>query len=669
VQRTIALGVRPSALAFGAGGLWIAGYDRAVVLKLAPASGRVVARVTVGTGPGSLAFADGDLWVANSLDSTVSRIDTATLAIRATITVGGGPSVVIAAGGALWVANPSSRSVSRIDPRRDAVTANVIVGGAPTALTTSGGRLWVGVAATGADHRGRTLVITTVQTFPSIDPAFFNFAEPPMFDGLAYDTLVTFDHTSGADGLRLVADLAVTLPAPTDGGRTYTFRLRAGIRYSNGTPLRASDFLRAIERLFQAGSPGTDFYTDILGAAGCVRRPAMCELSRGIVTNDKTGTVVFHLTTADPNFLYHLTEQDYTAPVPPGTPNHDTHLNPIPGTGPYRIILANQTGVYFARNPFFREWSPAAQPAGNPDQIVWRYLPTQHEAATAVQQGRADWFDGLIPLADYRRVAIQSPAQLHTNALFAVEFFPLNTRLAPFDSLHARKALNYAIDRRVIARMYGGPAFATPTCQPLAPGLPGYNRYCPYTAHSDAQGAYTGPDLSYAKRLVAQSGTRGQHVDVWGSPNEGYIPPSVAAYLAGVLRSLGYRTTLHQPSLASITDAMDSRFQMNTNGDWLADYPDPSSYIPPFFSCDGGNNHGYVCNRALDREMHKAQSLELTAPATANALWTSIDHTLTDQADWVPTVNLREVDLVSKRLGNYQFNPVWGFLVDQSWVR
>ena len=76
-----------------------------------------------------------------------------------------------------------------------------------------------------------------------------------------------------------------------------------------------------------------------------------------------------------------------------------------------------------------------------------------------------------------------------------------------------------------------------------------------------------------------------------------------------------------------------------------------------------------MCDRALDREMQKAESLELRAPAAANALWASVDRTLTDQADWVATVDVREVDLVSQRLGNYQFNPVWGFLPDQSWVR
>jgi peptide/nickel transport system substrate-binding protein len=217
--------------------------------------------------------------------------------------------------------------------------------------------------------------------------------------------------------------------------------------------------------------------------------------------------------------------------------------------------------------------------------------------------------------------------------------------------------------------MYGGPAFATPTCQPLAPGLPGYRRYCPYSSHPVADGSYTGPDLTYAKRLVARSGTRGERVGVWGSPDEGYIPPGVAAYTAGVLRSLSYRTTLHLVPLASITNAMYPRFQFATTGVWIADYPDPSSYIPPFFSCNGSDSNGYVCDPALDREMEHAESLELTAPAAANAIWTTVDRTLTNQADWVPTVNVREVDLVSKRLGNYQFNPVWGFLADQSSVR
>jgi peptide/nickel transport system substrate-binding protein len=113
---------------------------------------------------------------------------------------------------------------------------------------------------------------------------------------------------------------------------------------------------------------------------------------------------------------------------------------------------------------------------------------------------------------------------------------------------------------------------------------------------------------------------------------------------------------------------MRRHFQLSVDGSWGADYPDPASYLPQFFSCGGGNSPGYYCSTPLDREMGQASLLELNDPAKATALWTNIDHQLTDNAPWVPTVNEREVDLVSKRLRNYEFNPVWGFLADQSWL-
>ena len=147
------------------------------------------------------------------------------------------------------------------------------------------------------------------------------------------------------------------------------------------------------------------------------------------------------------------------------------------------------------------------------------------------------------------------------------------------------------------------------------------------------------------------------------------MPPSETAYVASVLRSLGYRVTVLNRPFASITNAIESRVPLNSSGDWLTDYPDPSSYIPPFFSCGGGNNPGYICNHQLDAEMSRAALLELRSTAAADALWASIDRTLTNDAYWVPTETTREVDLVSKRLGNYEFNPVWGFLANQSWVR
>ena len=677
LRRTLSLDLQPSAIAVRGGAIWVAGYNDATVDRLTPASGRVTGRVHVGNGPAALAFGGGSLWVANSLDATVSRVDPGTLAVRAPIPVGSDPDALAASVGSVWVASQYSGTVSRVDLRRDQVVARVAVGGAPTSLAMGGGRLWVTVAANGASHRGGTFVIVTplslTSTLPttlaSVDPAFYNFAFNPQFTGLAYDSLVTFQQSPGAGGTRLVPDLALAIPAPADGGSTYAFRLRPGIRYSDGQMLRAGDFRRGTERLFRVQSPGASLFAGILGAAACIRHAASCDLSRGIVTDDAARTVVFHLTAPDPDFLFNLTQDAFAAPIPPGTPDHQITAHFVPGTGPYRVAAASATRIRFARNPFFREWSHAAQPAGNPDAIVWQAEPTVQDAVTAVEHGRADWMFGQIPRAQYQQLRLHNPSELHSSPQPGVDFAPLNTHMAPFNDVRVRRALNYAIDRRTLVRLFGGPVFATVTCQPITPGLPGYRRYCPYTRHPRADGAYTGPDLARARRLVAESGTAGERVDVWGMTDNPSVPRGITAYLGGVLRTLGYRVHLHLIPGARFTQTMRKGLQLSTDGDWAANYPDPASYVPQFFGCGGGNSNGYYCNAALDRQMRQARLLELSHPARAAALWASIDHQITDAAVWVPTVNQREVDLVSNRLRNYENNPVWGLLVDQSWLR
>ena len=142
---------------------------------------------------------------------------------------------------------------------------------------------------------------------------------PPQFLGLTNDGLVTLNHVAGPDGTRLVPDLALALPVPADNGRTYTFRLRPGIRYSTGALVRPSDVTRSFERLFQLGCAGAPSYRAISGAAACLKAPTTCDLSRGIAADDRAGTVTFHLTQPDPDFLSKLTLA-YADVLPASTP-------------------------------------------------------------------------------------------------------------------------------------------------------------------------------------------------------------------------------------------------------------------------------------------------------------------------------------------------------------
>jgi YVTN family beta-propeller protein len=661
--RTVSLPIRPSALAVGFGGIWVASHDAGTVAEIDPGTGAVLATVHVGEGPAAIAIGGESVWIANNLDGTVMRIDPDTPRIVATIPVGSGPVALASSERSLWVANKWSNSVSRIDASRAAVVGTVQTGGPPTSLAVVADRIWIGMRPSGDLHRGGTLTLLGFR--PSIDPAFNqeNYP-PPQFTTLAADTLVTFEHTAGPDGLNLVPDLALSLPAPTDGGTTYLFRLRPAIRYSDGRPLRASDVRRGFERLFRVGSPGAGSYTGVIGGTRCARQARRCDLSKGIVVDDAARTVVFHLAAPDPTFLSKLT-LGYAVPVPPGTPLHEAGSRPIPGTGPYRIVRSTSRETRFVRNPHFHEWSHAAQPDGYPDTILWRYDLSPTAQAHAVQQGRADWLFETIPSKDRAEIQIHKLSQLHVNPVMGTEFMQIDTRAPPFNDVRVRQALNYAVDRDQVVRLYGGPLLATPTCQVLPPGLPGYRRYCPYTAHPSRGGEWTAPDLSRARRLVADSGTSGARLTVWAE-SAGFHN-SLPRYVAGVLRTLGYRAQV-RPLPDGPSPFAQAKAQIRP-ATWFGGELGPAGFLQDWFACDGAEGRGWFCDPQLDRLMRRASSVAATDARRAAADWADVDRKAVDAGGWVPLVTPREVDFVSSRVHNYQFNPLWGLLADQVWLR
>jgi YVTN family beta-propeller protein len=664
VQRTLRLGLQPTGLAIGNGALWVGDYGSDLVAEVDLRTGQTIATVHVGNGPSALAVSAGAVWVANSLDSTVARIDPMTGSVVATIPVGSGPDAVAVAGGSVWVANQYSATVSRIDPGRNAVVRSSAVGGGPTALATTGGTLWVAVRPL-VQHRGGTLILLHTRPIP-IDPALNLDLLPPVSDGLTRDGLLTYNHVSGAAGIQLVPDLAVSVPLPTDGGTTYTFRLRPAIRYSDGRPLRAADFRRAIERLFRLGSDGRPLFTGIRGADRCDQ--AHCDLARGIVTDESARTVTFHLRAPDPNFLNSLTVGGLASAVPAGTPLHDVGWKPIPGTGPYEIASASKREIRYVRNPRFHEWSHAAQPNGNPDEIDLRFGLSPAQEVRAIEHGRADWMaenppTNLLPVLQRR-----FPSQLHSWPSTVTEFFQFNTTVPPFDDIRVRRALNLAIDRRVVARLFGGPETASPTCQILPPGTSGYHRYCPYTRNPRRAGIWTAPDLRRARRLVAASGTQETPITVWGWTDDPALRPQLIRYTANLLRRLGYPTRVHLITHASLAHPPASVFKkiQLIPSEW----GDTSyGFFATWFSCAGGSSHGWFCDPRIDRENLRAQSLEATRPQTAASLWAHIDREVVDRAASVPLANRHAIDFVSARARNYEVNPYWGLIADQLQLR
>jgi YVTN family beta-propeller protein len=676
------LPVAATELAFGAGTLWASERAAGQVVRIDPTTGKQVAQIQVGNGPTGIAFGDGAAWVANSLDGTVSRIDPDTNSVTAAVPTGNGPDAVAADPRGIWVSNQFDGNVVRIDPSRNQVAQRVSVGSRVSGLAMSGDAVLVAVPRSGAGHRGGTLVLRTNgprkkgddASIDSIDYALTGYTYVLPLLRMTGDGLTAFNQVSGLAGTQPVPDLATSLPAPTDGGRTYTFQLRPGIRYSNGRPVQATDFRSTFERFFALASSATD-YDGIVGGAQCRKHPKRCDLSRGIVADDRAHTVTFHLTRPDPDFPYKLAFP--SAYVLPGsTPRRPAGTHPLPATGPYMIATYKPGRLLrFVRNPFFHEWSRAAQPDGYPDRIDIRIGGNADDAIRDVVDGKADVVRLAQPFtpSQLSRLELQHASQIHSDPRWNLQGLFLNTRVPPFDRLDARKAINLAVDRAAATSAWGGPNVAEPTCQLLPPNFPSYSPYCPYTAGSTKRGTWTAPDLAKAKALVARSGTRGMKVTVWAwSQAKGFNEVAVK-----VLRSLGYRVAV-KPVVGdqywgAVGDSRN-RAQIGFDG-WAFGYPDPASFLvhfscPAFLPGNPDNENGTeFCDPGIDRQMRRAQAEQLSDPTGSRALWQRVDREITDASPWVPLMVTKDVNFLSKRVGNYQYSPENGMLIDQLWVR
>jgi len=683
----------PGAIAYGERAIWVASKSSNTVVKLDPRDGqRLLRPIPVGQGPAGIAVGLGSVWVANSDDGTVSRIDPATGSVTGLLPVGSGPSSVAIVGREVWTANELAGTVSRIDPARTERPTTVRLGRPPAAVTGGDDTVYVALRPTGMAHRGGTLTVVVAADIPlpTLDPAVGSFSPLFGFVDLTNDGLLAYRHVSGQAGSELVPDLAVSMPDVSSDGKSYRFQLRPNIRYSNGDPLRAKDFRYAIERVFKL-RPHAGDYAPLLGIRGadrCARRSVRrrCNLAAGVLTDDAARTVTFNLTAPDPYFLYKLLSSS-TAAVPAGTSLREAKRGPLPATGPYRLASFTSRSVRLVRNPHFREWSKAAQPVGFPDEIVLRAVLAQEDRIALVEHGKSDLTSSFVGQPFPVSPAFRPWLHPHP-ALFTI-YLALDTTRPPFDDLRARRAVNYALDRNKIVRIIGGEDLGRPTCQVLPPNSPGHRRYCPYTLDQRADGSWTAPDPAKATRLIDESGTAGTRVTLW-VPDATSI--GLGRYLKGIVQSLGYRVHLRSSFKRSgrldesdstdpfrryfirlETGAMSNQRrdspQIAWSG-WAADYPASSAFIGPLFSCGSRvPNYAHFCDRALEQKIRRAAELEQTDRAAANRRWAELDREITDKALLIPLYNTYGADLVSRRVGNYQYNPQYGTILSQIWVR
>jgi YVTN family beta-propeller protein len=397
IVATAEAGGSPTRIAVSRDAVWIADADAGAVMRIDATN--LVTTIPVGRRPSAIAVGEGAVWVAASLDDSVARIDPDRGAAIATISVGRAPSGVAVGAGAVWVANSGDGTVSRIDPKRNEVVATIDVGGSPSDIAVGAGTVWVSVQAAvlaegGSPVRaGGVARINAEDDVGSMDPAL---APDPLSWQLGYATcakLLNYPDKPAPEGSRLAPEVAQSLPARSADGRTYTFTIRRGFRFSppSNEAVTAATFKYAIERSLhpRMNGPAQQYGGDIVGAGAFIAGRAK-HVSGLVVRGNK---LMVTLVAPAPDFLARIT-LPYFCAVPVGTPVDPRGIREVPSAGPYYVAAYTPgQGIVMKRNPSYR--------GARPHRLLEIRLTVGVDRAASVEQieaGTADWAaDGIPP--------------------------------------------------------------------------------------------------------------------------------------------------------------------------------------------------------------------------------------------------------------------------------
>jgi peptide/nickel transport system substrate-binding protein len=468
-----------------------------------------------------------------------------------------------------------------------------------------------------------------------------------------YLPLLGYRHANGRSGAKLVPYLATSLPQISRDKRTYRLTLRKGLRYSNGSSVKASDFKATVERDFLLDSAGAGFFRNIRGAERFAKRQKGG--IKGIVVDDPTRTILIHLVTPQADFA-NVLASEFAAPVPANSPPADSSLDPLPSTGPYQITSYRpRARIVEERNRYFdAALFDGNVPAGNPDRITWDIVPTATVALRRVLQKKDDWMGYYqIPSKRLPQIEEKHGNELRTFMPPNLMYFFMNTRVPPFNSVKVRRAVNYAISRRWLRHLAGGLAHTTENILPLP--------YASFRAHSLYR-----HNLHKAIHLVRSSGYSGKRVFVWNHDVAADRP--FTKYLVSVLNRIGFRATEKVVTAGSYwTTIGDEKTRAQIGfADFVQDYPHPLDWfglldgqrITPTHNSNYANFDVGWANREIEALTREP---ELTPEVDRG--WAALDREVMRLAPWAPFLNQEETDFFSARvdLACYVNNVLYEF--------
>ena len=647
----------PTGIAVGPEAVWLTDSFAGTVTRVDPTG--LLTPLGVGHGPSGIAVGPGAVWVADTADDAAVRINPTTRSVTTTVPVGGSPVGIAVGGGSVWVANSRDGTVTRIDAATAKPVKTIEVGGSPQAVAVADGKVWVTVQNAvrrlpEAGAAAGTLRVTLKDDVDFMDPALaYSFqAWELLYASCA--KLLNYPDKAAPAGSQLVPEVARSLPARSADGKTYTFTIRNGYRFSppSNEPVTAETFKYTIERSLspKLRGPARDqgYLGQVVGAKAYMAGKAR-HISGIVAKGDK---LTLRLAAPTPE-LATLIALPFFCAVPVGTPIDPNGVRNVPSAGPYYVAaFAPRQGVVLKRNPNYHGPRPR-----RPGRIEAAVGISDDKAVREIESGAADFAgQGVGSAAGERLAAVygvgsdaakRGRQRYFTNSELALDFLVLNTHRGPFRDVRLRRAVNYAINRRALAGLGIASGFLPegPTDQYLPPGMPGFTDVHIYS--------FT-PDVAKARRL---GGRERRQVVLYTCS----LAPcdQGAQIIKANLGAIGMDVLVKTFSFETLFNRMrrpGEPFDIATTG-WIADYPDPSQFLNARLS---GANQPAFDDPAYKRKL--AAVARLSGPARYIA-YGKLDADLArNGAPWVAIGTSLNNDFFSARTGCQVFQPAYGFM-------
>jgi peptide/nickel transport system substrate-binding protein len=530
-----------------------------------------------------------------------------------------------------------------------AIAALVLAGcGGPS--TGTAGSAAAGGIHNPSDAKGGTLRYANSGDWDSLDPADTYYAYTFNFIRNYGRALLMFKPAPGQQGATLVPDLAESLGRSSDDAKTWTYTLRQGVKFEDGTPVTSKDVKYAVERsLDKTTFPnGPTYFNDVLDLQGYTSPysdPDPDKLGLKAIETPDDQTIVFRLRKAFSGFDY-LAQLPATMPVPQAKDTGSKYKEHVVSTGPY-MFQTNELGKRFTmvRNP---HWDPATDPNRRPlpDRITVDLNVNADDIDNRLISGNLDVSiegSGVGPSAQGRILADPELRANTDSALVArLWYTALNSDVAPLDNIHCRKAVLYATDRTGYQRAYGGATGGEIATNILPPVIPGAERFDLYPSPSN-----TG-DIAKARDELAQCGRPNGFTTGISYRAERPKEKATAEALQQSLARAGIRLEIKPYPLTDYGRLYAGKPDYaKANGlglmvfGWGADWPDGYGFLSQIVDsrvirATGGNTNLGIKDPAIDQLLD--QALLTTDTAAREQIWVAIDRKVMENAFVLPGV-------------------------------